>query len=151
MVAERPDLAIEAESPKNDLAETMRFLEAAEALVAKLVESCGNQSSKWEECEKSSRVELLTIEETIKLLSEDDAIVLLKTNLRSPSLVQVYQSIAAVGRRMMDELRRSSGTPSHSASNLKLISFALSGKSVHLSKAISMIDETVTLPKGGAG
>ena len=120
MVAERDVFAVKAESPKDDLAETKRLLAPDEALVAKLVESCGNQWSKWEKSEKSTRVELLTIQETIKLLSDDDTLELFK----------MY---------------------SNSASNLKMISLALSGKSVDLSKAISMIDETVTLPKGEQG
>ena len=127
MVAERRcdhptqgDLGVEVESLEDDLAETKRLLAADEALVAKLVENCGNQSSKWEDSEKSSRVELLTIQETIKLFSDDDALEHFK----------MY---------------------SNSASNLKMISLALSGKSVDLLKAISMIDETVTLPKGEQG
>ena len=45
----------------------------------------------------------------------------------------------------VEELRRSSRTQSNSAANLKLISLALSGKSVDFSKNISMIDEMVIL------
>ena len=97
---------------------------------------------------KSSRVELLTIQETIKLLTDDDAIVLFKANLPSASLVEAHQSTAAVGRRMMDELRRSSRTPSNSGTNVKVISLAFSGKKVDLLNAIWMIDEMVTLTKG---
>ena len=45
----------------------------------------------------------------------------------------------------VDEFRRFSRTQSDSAANLKLISFALSGKSVDISKIISMMDEMVIL------
>ena len=67
MVAERRcdhptqgDLGVEVESLECDLADTKRSLAAEEALAAKLVESCGNQPSKWEEGEKNRRVKLLT-------------------------------------------------------------------------------------------
>ena len=55
------DLGVDVESLECDLADTKRLLAAEEALAAKLVESCGNQPSKWEEGEKSSRLKLLTI------------------------------------------------------------------------------------------
>ena len=45
----------------------------------------------------------------------------------------------------MDELRRSPRTPSFSEFNWKVISLALSGKSVDISKVIAMIDEMLTL------
>ena len=86
-------------------------------------ESWDSQSSEWEARRKS------------------------KATLPSPSSVQVDQSIVAAARRAVDELRRSSKTRSKSASNLKLISLALSRKSADFSKVISMIDEVVTLLK----
>ena len=64
--------------------------------------------------------ERLAIHETIKLLNDDDTLEFFKATLQSRFSVQVHQSTAAVARRAMDELRRSSRTPSNSASNLKL-------------------------------
>ena len=51
----------------------------------------------------------------------------------------------------MDELRRSARTPSNSASNLKLISLALSGKSADSLKVISMIDDDVAQGEHSGG
>ena len=48
--------------------------------------------------------------------------------------VVVLQSTVAVAKRAMDQLRRTSRMISNSASNLKLNSVALNGKSVDLSK-----------------
>ena len=122
MVADRRCDHPTQESLECDLADTRRSLAAEETLATKLVESCGDQPSKWEEGEKSSRVEL-----------------------------QVHQSLVAEGRRARGELDRSSRTSSDSASNLMLISLDSSDESVEFLKTISMIDEMVTLPKGEQG
>ena len=55
--------------------------------------------------------------------------------------------VTTVARRVIDELRRSSQMLSNSVSNLMQISVALNGKSIDLSKVVSMIDETATLLK----
>ena len=106
---------------------------------------CKSQSSEWEESLKSRADEILAIYETIKLLNDDHLLEIFKSTLPSSSAVQVNQSTSAVGRRAMDEICRSSRTHSNSVSNLKMISLALSGKSVDFSKIISMINEMVTL------
>ena len=82
--------------------------------------------------------ELLAIHETVNLLNDDDVLELFKGIAEEPA-----------DERWMN-FGRSSKTHSNSASNLKLISVALNGKGVDLSKVISVIDETVTLLKEGA-
>ena len=125
-MARKGDLGVEVENLKGDVAETKRSLAADETLAAKLAESWDSQSSEWGERRKSRAEEILAIHETINLTNNDDA-------LTGPSLVQVLESTAAVARRAMDELRQSPRTPCNSASNLKLISLALNGRSVDLS------------------
>ena len=55
--------------------------------------------------------------------------------------------VTTVARRVIDELRRSSQMLSNSVSNLMQISVALKGKSIDLSKVVSMFGETATLLK----
>ena len=110
------NLAVEVESLKNHIAHTQRSLAADQELAAKLAGSCGSQSSEWEERRKSR--------------AEDDALELFKATLPSPSLMQVQRSTVVLAKRAFDELRRSPTAPQNSASNLKLIALALSGKSV---------------------
>ena len=47
------DLAVEVESLKNDVGDMQRSLATHQELAAKLAESCGGQSSEWEERQKS--------------------------------------------------------------------------------------------------
>ena len=124
---------------------------ADDTLAAKFAEKRDSQPPEWEERRKKKAEEILAIHETIKLLNTDDALDLFKASLTSPSLVQVPQSTVAVATRAMDGLCRSSQMRSNAASNLKLISGALNGKSVDLSKVMSVIDETVTLFKEQQG
>ena len=56
-----------------------------------------------------------------------------------------------LAKRAFDELRRSPTVPQNSASKLKLIALALSGKSVDFTKVISMIEEMVVLLKAEQG
>jgi len=145
------NLAVEVESLKNDVADTQRSLAADQELAAKLAESCRSQSSEWEERQKSRAEELVAIHDTIKLLNDDDALELFKATLPSPSLMQVERGTAALAKRALVELRRSPRAPQNSASNLKLIALALSGKSVDFTKVISMIEEMVALLKAEQG
>ena len=145
------NLAVEVESLKNDVADTQRSLAADQELAAKLAESCSSQSSEWEERQKSRAEELLAIHDTIKLLNDDDALELFKATLPSPSLMQVQRSTAVLAKKALDVLRRSPTAPQNSASNLKLIALALSGKSVDFTKVISMIEEMVVLLKAEQG
>ena len=114
-------------------------------------ENWDNQSSEWEQRGKTRAEEIFAIHETIKLLNDDDTLKLFKATLASPSSVQVHQSTVAVARRAMDALCRSFRTPINSASDLKLISLVLGGKSADVSKVISMIDEAVSLLKAEQG
>merc|ERR1712136_204924 len=136
------DLAVEIEGLKGDLTDTQRSLAADQQLAAKLAESCGSQSSEWEERQKSRAEELVAIHDTIKLLNDDDALELFKATLPNRSLMQVQQSTSLLRDRALSVLRRS-----HSGSRVKLIALALSGKSVDFSKVISMIEEMVGLLK----
>merc|ERR1712136_673443 len=141
------DLAVEIEGLKGDLTDTQRSLAADQQLAAKLAESCGSQSSEWEERQKSRAEELVAIHDTIKLLNDDDALELFKATLPSPSLVQVQQGSKLFAEKALNQLRRSPTTPRNSVSNLNLIALALSGRSVDFSKVISMIEEMVGLLK----
>jgi len=145
------NLAVQVESLKNHIAHTQRSFAADQELAAKLAGSCSSQSSEWDKRQKRRAEELLAIHDTIKLLNDDDALELFKATLPSPSLMQVERGTAALAKRALVELRRSPRAPQNSASNLKLIALALSGKSVDFTKVISMIEEMVALLKAEQG
>ena len=91
------------------------------------MERRGSQSSDWRERQKSRVETLLVIDETNKLLNDEDAQGLFKATLPSPSLMEVHQNHRRGGLcSAMDELRPSRKTPRNSAPNLKLISSTLS-------------------------
>merc|ERR1719191_2600824 len=69
-------------------------------------------------------MELVAIQETIKILNDDDALDLFKKTLPSPSLVQ--------------KLKRNPKEP-----ELSLITMALQGKKAGFAKVIKLIDEMV--------
>ena len=113
------DTGGDAESNKKSIASVARLKRKAD-LAGKLAESCPSKPLEREDHRKSSVGEHLAIHGTIEWLIDDDVIKLFEATLPS-SWVQVHQSTIALARRVAEELRRSSRTPSKSASNLKLI------------------------------
>ena len=81
------NLAVEVESLKNDVADTQRSLAADQELAAKLAGSCGNQSSEWEERQKSR--------------TEDDALELFKATAEpiSDAGAQEHRGVGKEGVR----------------------------------------------------
>ena len=81
------DLSVEVEKMKDDLAETQKSSVADQLLAAKLAESCTSQLSEWDERQKNSASELVSIHVTTRVLSDDDALDFVKATVPSPSLM----------------------------------------------------------------
>merc|ERR1719160_1976684 len=79
---------------KNDLEETQEALEEDKKFLANLEKNCDQKKKEWAERQKTRSEEILAIQETIKILNDDDALELFKKTLPSPSqsLIQVEES-----------------------------------------------------------
>jgi len=93
---------------------------------------------------KTRQQELLAIAETIKILSDDDALELFKKTMPSPSLLQVEVTTNQVREQALRALAGVKHTSDKSL-NIDLISLALKSKKVDFSKVIKMIDDMVAL------
>merc|ERR1719399_119017 len=82
------DLAVEIVTMKNDLAETQEALAEDKNFLADLEKNCDLKKKEWAERQKTRSEEILAIQETIKILNDDDALELFKKTLSSPSLIQ---------------------------------------------------------------
>jgi len=132
---------------KNDLTETEAGLIADQKFAADLGKSCDTKKAEMDERVKTRGDELLAIQETIKILNDDDALELFKKTLPSSSLLQVEtnsKKVAAKVLRMVKKLRASVTGPQP---QLDLLAMALSGHGVDFSKVIKMIDDMVSLLK----
>jgi len=99
---------------------------------------------------KTRGEELVAIQETIKILNDDDALELFKKTLPgagASNLLQVNSNAAKevkTALRIVQKLRSSTTTI---APNLDLLAMALSGRGVGFTKVLKMIDDMVALLK----
>merc|ERR1719379_1804703 len=141
------ELGVELVNMKEDLDDTQTSLGEDKKFLADLEKNCELKKKEWAERCKTRADEILALQETIKILSDDDALELFKKTLpSSAALVQVTATHTQVRHRALDlikDAQKRSGTGA-----LDLIALALSGKKVNFDKVLKMIDEMViTLKK----
>merc|ERR1719436_532616 len=77
------DLGVEIATMGIDLQDTIEALGENQKYLAELGMSCETKTKEWEEIKKTRAEELLALAETIKVLSDDDALELFKRTLPS--------------------------------------------------------------------
>merc|ERR1719421_404283 len=125
------ELAVEIATMENDLEDTIEGLAEDKKFLADLDKNCEMKKKEWAMYQKTMGEELLAIQETIKILNDDDALDLFKKALPSASaFLQLQASAADVRTQALQLLRNSRST--HSASNMQLdlVMLALRGKKV---------------------
>merc|ERR1719281_1913879 len=100
------ELAVEIVNLKEDLDDTQQSLAEDKQYLADLDKMCEMRKKEWEEICKTRQQELLAIAETIKILSDDDALELFKKTMPSPSLLQVEVSEKQVREQALRALRK---------------------------------------------
>jgi len=143
------NLEVSIVTMKNELTESEAALVADKKFAADLGKSCATKTGEMEERKKTRGEELVAIQETIKILNDDDALELFKKTLpsaASSSLLQVESSATVLRRKALKMIRaiprRSGPRP-----ELDLLAMALSGRAVDFTKVIKMIDDMVLLLK----
>merc|ERR1719265_1416808 len=142
------DLGVEIVQLKNELEETSGSLLEDKKFLADLEKNCAEKKAEWAERQKTRAQELLAIQETIKILNDDDALELFKKTLPSPkssSFLQVDVSEKELRQKALDLIN--DARSKHRNQALDLIALALTGKKVSFEKVIKMIDDMVALLK----
>jgi len=135
------EVAVEIVNLKNDLEDTKDELGADEVFLMELKKSCSTKATEYDERVKMRSMELVAIQETIKILNDDDALDLFKKTLPSPSLLQMSRRSGDVRKEalaLVQKLKRDPKQP-----ELSLITMALQGKKAGFAKVIKLIDEMV--------
>jgi len=141
------ELQVSIVSMKNDLTETEAALIADQKFIADLDKSCSTKKAEMEERVKTRGEELVAIQETIKILNDDDALELFKKTLPSASLLQLKESSRKFQDKALRIVRQMRASANGPRPELDLLAMALSGKGVDFSKVIKMIDDMVALLK----
>merc|ERR1719337_371057 len=135
------EVAVQIVNLKNDLEDTKEELGADEVFLMELKKSCSTKAEEYDERVKMRSMELVAIQETIKILNDDDALDLFKKTLPSPSLLQMSRRAGDVRKEalaLVQKLKRNPKEP-----ELSLITMALQGKKAGFAKVIKLMDEMV--------
>merc|ERR1719160_1760193 len=89
------DLGVEIAKMKNDLEDTKEDLGEDTLFLADLKKNCATKEEEWEVICKTRSEELIALQETIKILNDDDALELFKKTLPSASFLQIEGSMKA--------------------------------------------------------
>jgi len=141
------ELGVDIANMKNDLTDSEAALIEDKKFLADLEKNCASKTKEMEERVKLRGQEIIAIQETIKILNDDDALELFKKTLPSPSLIQVQKTMDQV--RLKARLLLKRGLSQHGTRHpgMDIIALALSGKKVDFSKVLKLIDEMVALLK----
>jgi len=136
------EVAVNVVNMKNDLADTAEALEKDKAFLKELETGCSTKEAEWNERQKVRAEELLALADTIKLLSDDDALELFKKAVPTKTaFVQLTgQSAAQMRARALASVHQVRRSPS-----VDLIAMALHGKKAGFEKVQAMIDEMIAV------
>merc|ERR1719359_2493402 len=142
------DLGVKIAEMKNDLTDTEEALIEDQKFLADMEKNCATKTKEWEAICKTRSEELLAIQETIKILNDDDALELFKKTLPSPSLLQVQVTEKAMRERALAMILSERSVTNDRRPQLDMIALALRGKKIGFETVIKMIDEMMeTLKK----
>jgi peptidoglycan hydrolase CwlO-like protein len=139
------ELGVSIAEMKNDLDDTSAALLEDKKFLADMDETCEAKKKQWGEIVKARAEETVAIQETIKILNDDDALELFKKTLPSPSFVQTGVNTEKMKRKALALLKQLRDQPNTHRPHLDMISLALTGRKVSFEKVIKMIDNMVSI------
>merc|ERR1719160_1084083 len=140
------EFGVQITTMKNDLEDTEEALAEDIKFLADLKKNCEIKAKEWEGICKSRKEELIALQETIKILNDDDALELFKKTIPSASFLQIQETAGEVRARARAVLKAAQNGEHGPA--IDFVEFALSGKKAGFEKVIKLIDEMVgTLKK----
>merc|ERR1719321_1555855 len=117
------ELGVNIAMMKNDLEDTQEGLAEDTVFLGDLKKTCALKTKEWEAREAMRKQELIALQETIKILNDDDALELFKKTLPSASLLQLEETSAEVRARARAAL---AGAP-HRGLQIDFVELALTG------------------------
>merc|ERR1719185_37059 len=120
------EMAVKIVNLKNDLEDAEESLGEDQKFLAELKKGCATAGADYDSRVKARAEELVAVQETIKILNDDDALDLFKKTLPSPSLLQMRTE-----RDIRDEaLSKIQDVAKQNPQQFGFIELALQGKKV---------------------
>merc|ERR1719181_243891 len=135
------EMAVKIVNLKNDLEDAQESLGEDQKFTAELKKGCATAGADYDSRVKGRAEELVAVQETIKILNDDDALDLFKKTLPSPTLLQM-RSERSVREEALTAMQNAA---KKNPQQFGFIELALQGKKVSFEKVIKMIDDMVVL------
>jgi len=141
------ELGVSIAEMKIDLDDTAAALIEDKKFLANMDETCATKKKEWGSIVKARGEEMVAIDETIKILNDDDALELFKKTLpsSSASFVQTTNTAKLRSKALALVQQLQMGPHQGHRAHLDLITLALAGKKVNFEKVIKMIDNMVAI------
>merc|ERR1719428_321979 len=141
------ELGVELAMKKNDLEDTKEDLGEDTLFLADLVKNCGTKKEEWEVICKTRSEELIALQETIKILNDDDALELFKKTLPSASFLQIEGATKSTRLQALKVIQAAMKASKARGYRMDFIEMALRGKKAGFEKVIKLIDDMVVTLK----
>jgi len=138
------DLKVEIVNMKHMMTGGAEQLAENKKMLAELKKDCAQRASEQEEKKVLRAEEAKALQDTIKVLTDDDALDLFRNTIKQNSFLQLdiaRQQAREKARRIVSSIKDSVGV----RPELSFIALALSGKKVDFTKVFKKIDDMVTL------
>merc|ERR1719366_29634 len=131
------EMAVKIVNLKNDLEDAQESLGEDQKFLEELKKGCATAGADYDARVKARAEELVAVQETIKILNDDDALDLFKKTLPSPTLLQMRTE-----REIRDEaLTKIQDVAKQNPQQFGFLELALQGKKVSFDKVIKMMDD----------
>eukprot|EP00440_Ansanella_granifera_P022283 gb/GFBE01024205.1/.p1 GENE.gb/GFBE01024205.1/~~gb/GFBE01024205.1/.p1 ORF type:complete len:698 (+),score=300.18 gb/GFBE01024205.1/:1-2094(+) len=134
---------------KGELSDAQNALSKDFDVLSKLKESCDEKTKEWDERETTRAEELKAIQETIKILNDDDTLDLFRKTLPSPVLLQLQRTADEARSKALSVVRGYAVSQGQEAianrTGVDLVMLALSSKGVDFSLVMKMINNMTDL------
>jgi len=140
------EVAVEIVTMKNELSDAETTLIEDKKFLADMGKNCKTKEAEQQQTQQTRADELVALSETIKILSDDDALELFKKTLpgASSSFVQIAQGSRIEALEILRKVN-AFGKPGHQ--KVDFIMLALRGKKQGFEKVITMVDNMVATLK----
>merc|ERR1719460_25009 len=135
------EMAVKIVNLKNDFEDAQESLGEDQKFLEELKKGCATAGADYDSRVKARAEELVAVQETIKILNDDDALDLFKKTLPSPALLQM-RTESDIRDEALSAIQEAA---KRNPQQLGFIELALQGKKVNFDKVIKMMDDMVVL------
>jgi len=137
------ELAVTIAMERNDSDDTSDAVSQDKNFNADLANNCKTKKAEWAEIVATRSAEMVAIADTIKLLSNDEALELFKKSLPASSFIQLATTTDTMRSKALAIINKAHLTGSPTGLALEFVDLALHGKKLGFASVIKMINNMV--------